>query len=185
MDFLNVNRLGGEQAYETACVIAKWERDQGMTADNMGVACGTGYWDALAGAALCGKNRSVILLADNSNFRTVFRSNSIIRATEFSHENRAAYLRSSAPTAFLLSSSFQRETIALIQGATSDSSGTMRVDAVKRAGTESVSDLLPTTSGRAPRSEPTMGTPLSAPSTATLQKVSSQRDGMSSILLCR
>ena len=29
----------------------------------------------------------------------VFRSNSIIRATEFSHENRAAYLRSSAPTA--------------------------------------------------------------------------------------
>ncbi len=115
----------------------------------------------------------------------VFRSNSIIRATEFSHENRAAYLRSSAPTAFLLSSSFQRETIALIQGATSDSSGTMRVDAVKRAGTESVSDLLPTTSGRAPRSEPTMGTPLSAPSTATLQKVSSQRDGMSSILLCR
>ena len=65
----DVNRLGGEQAYETACVIAKWERDQGMTADNMGVACGTGYWDALAGAALCGKNRSVILLADNSNFR--------------------------------------------------------------------------------------------------------------------
>ena len=66
----SVNRLGGAQAYETACLIAKWEKNQGMKADKMGVACGTGYWDALAGAALCGKNKSVILLADNSNYRS-------------------------------------------------------------------------------------------------------------------
>ena len=66
----SVNRLGGAQAYETACLIAKWEKNQGMKADKMGIACGTGYWDALAGAALCGKNKSVILLADNSNYRS-------------------------------------------------------------------------------------------------------------------
>ena len=65
----NVNRLGGAQAYETATLIAKWEKDQGMKVDKMGIACGTGYWDALTGAALCGKNKSIILLADNSNYR--------------------------------------------------------------------------------------------------------------------
>ncbi|MBP3866701.1 MAG: cell wall-binding repeat-containing protein, partial [Eggerthellaceae bacterium] len=66
----SVNRLGGTDAYDTARVIAKWEIGQDMKADNMGIACGTGYWDALAGAALCGKNNAVILLADNSNYRS-------------------------------------------------------------------------------------------------------------------
>ena len=38
-----------------------------MTVKNTGVACGTTYQDALAGAALCGKNNSILLLADDNN----------------------------------------------------------------------------------------------------------------------
>ena len=34
---------------------------------SLGVATGNGYWDALAGAALCGINGSVLLLADDNN----------------------------------------------------------------------------------------------------------------------
>ena len=52
-------------AYETAVLLAKWEMDQGMDVTRIGVATSAnGYWDALSGAALCGVNNSVIVLAD-------------------------------------------------------------------------------------------------------------------------
>ena len=37
----------------------------GLSPDKMGIATSQNYPDALAGAALCGKNRSVLLLADD------------------------------------------------------------------------------------------------------------------------
>lgn len=83
----SVNRLGGAQAYETAVVIAKWEIGQGMKVDKMGVACGTGYWDALAGAALCGKNDAVLLLADNSNYR-----NAVVAINEWRSKITTGYV---------------------------------------------------------------------------------------------
>ena len=64
-------RLGGLNAYETSVEIAKWGLDNGMKANRMGVATGQGYWDALTGSALLGKNKSVLVLADDSNFSSV------------------------------------------------------------------------------------------------------------------
>ena len=39
----------------------------GMNVNKMGVATNKGYWDALAGAALCGKNETVLVLVDDVN----------------------------------------------------------------------------------------------------------------------
>ena len=58
----NVTRLGGANAWETSNKIADWGHDHGMTANYMGAADGTGYWDALTGAALCGAKSSVLVL---------------------------------------------------------------------------------------------------------------------------
>lgn len=55
-------RLAGPTAYETSGAIAEWCLAQGMTAANVGVATGASYYDALAGAALCGKNNSALVL---------------------------------------------------------------------------------------------------------------------------
>ena len=60
---LEVTRLSGPTAIETAEAIADWCVDEkGMSANCMGVATFSGYHDALAGAALCGRNNSVLLL---------------------------------------------------------------------------------------------------------------------------
>ncbi len=63
----NVNRLYGQTEYETSLEIAKWEVGQGMQVNYMAVATGTTYYDALAGAALCGKNNSVLVIVSDSN----------------------------------------------------------------------------------------------------------------------
>ena len=61
----SVRRCGGADAYGTAVLLAKWELSQGMEVARIGVATSAnGYWDALSGAALCGVNNSVIVLAD-------------------------------------------------------------------------------------------------------------------------
>lgn len=60
-----VERVWGQSAYETSAEMASFSIKEGMSADGMGVATGTGYWDALAGAALCGSKNSVLLLADD------------------------------------------------------------------------------------------------------------------------
>lgn len=60
-----LGRLSGETAIETSQVIAEFELSHGMTADKMGVATVDGYWDALSGAAFCGKNGSVIVLVSD------------------------------------------------------------------------------------------------------------------------
>ena len=65
-------RLWGNTAYGTSRKIADFCIKEGnMTAAHMGVATGRSYYDALAGAALCGKKNSVLILADDGNSNNV------------------------------------------------------------------------------------------------------------------
>ena len=64
-------RFAGPNAYATSSHVATWAIDEGLlSVEGIGVACGTGYWDALTGAALCGMNGSVLVLADDYNYST-------------------------------------------------------------------------------------------------------------------
>ena len=58
-------RLAGDNGVATSAAIAKWGLNNGLTANKMGVATSQNYPDALAGAALCGYNKSVLVLADD------------------------------------------------------------------------------------------------------------------------
>ena len=61
-----LGQLGGATAVETSGLIAQLAvTELGMKADNMGVADVRAHYDALASAALCGKNGSVLVLALN------------------------------------------------------------------------------------------------------------------------
>ena len=65
-------RLAGDTAVETSEEVAAFGVDaMNMTADGVGLATTNGYWDALAGAALCGKNGSVLVLADSPNAHSI------------------------------------------------------------------------------------------------------------------
>ncbi len=66
-----VLRKQGQTAYGTSLDFANWAVSTGMTADLLGVATGTGYWDALTGAAFCGAKNSVLILADDAYLDTV------------------------------------------------------------------------------------------------------------------
>lgn len=68
---IQIDRIAGETAYDTSIALADFLLTKGMNANNVGVATGWGFADALSGAALCGKNNSVLLLADASNVRAV------------------------------------------------------------------------------------------------------------------
>lgn len=61
----NLTRIAGRTAVETSAAIAEYGISQGMAANKMGVATSQNYPDALAGAALCGRNHAVLLLADD------------------------------------------------------------------------------------------------------------------------
>ena len=63
----NVERVYGQSAYETSTAIATYGLGLGLSANNLGIATGTGYWDALTGAALCGKNGAVLVLVSDAN----------------------------------------------------------------------------------------------------------------------
>lgn len=70
-------RLWGQTQYDTSKAIAEWGVKNGMGANNIGVATSKSYYDALCGAALCGKNNAVLILADskNSNNATFVKNN--------------------------------------------------------------------------------------------------------------
>lgn len=68
-----IARFGGETAVETSLLIAQHGVDAGMRADGMGVATTNGHWDALSGAALCGKRASVLALVNDSQCDSVAR----------------------------------------------------------------------------------------------------------------
>ena len=80
-------RLWGETAYDTSKSIATWAVQNGMSANNMGVATGKSFYDALCGAALCGKNNAALVLADSKNSKnSTFASankNSILQGYVF------------------------------------------------------------------------------------------------------
>ena len=70
---ININdvvRFAGDNAYHTSKLFANWELSHGMGANRMGVATASGHWDALSGSALCGKNKAVLVLADDANTST-------------------------------------------------------------------------------------------------------------------
>ncbi len=73
------NRLAGSNGVATSAAIAKWGISKGMSANKMGVATSKNYPDALAGAALCGYNNAILVLADddaitNATFPRNYRS---------------------------------------------------------------------------------------------------------------
>ena len=61
----NISRIAGNTAVDTSAKIAEYGLSHGMTINGMGIATSQNYPDALAGAALCGYNNSVLLLADD------------------------------------------------------------------------------------------------------------------------
>lgn len=64
---LTVERLAGDDAIQTSSRIATWcVYNQNMSPNNMGVATAGGYHDALAGAALCGKRGSAMILVNKA-----------------------------------------------------------------------------------------------------------------------
>ena len=63
----SVRRLAGPSAYATNQAFASWAFSQGMGNDGAGGATINGYWDALAGGALCGRCNAVLVLASDRN----------------------------------------------------------------------------------------------------------------------
>ncbi len=58
-----VKRLAGGGALDTSGLIASWEiESEHLSIEHLSVATSNGYWDALTGAALTGKQESVIVL---------------------------------------------------------------------------------------------------------------------------
>ncbi len=73
-------RLGGANGVATSAQIAKWGLSNGLSANNMGVATSQSFPDALAGAALCGYNNAILVLADdkamlNATFPRTYKAN--------------------------------------------------------------------------------------------------------------
>ena len=81
---ITVERIAGETAYDTSAKLATRLISLGMHANNMAIATGWGYTDALAGAALCGKQNSVMVLADNTNQTAI---NDVVAANKNAIQN--------------------------------------------------------------------------------------------------
>ena len=81
---ITVERIAGETAYDTSAKLATRLISLGMSANNMAIATGWGYTDALAGAALCGKQKSVMVLADNTNQTAI---NDVVAANKHAIQN--------------------------------------------------------------------------------------------------
>ncbi|MBR3234758.1 MAG: cell wall-binding repeat-containing protein [Atopobiaceae bacterium] len=71
---LSVERLYGATALDTSAHIAKWEIGEGMGMSHLSVATSDGYWDALTGAAVCGKNASVLVLVGKDGTKDPWRA---------------------------------------------------------------------------------------------------------------
>ena len=68
---VEVVRLEGGNRYDTCAAMAAWSVTQGMSYDGAAVATGASFPDALAGATLCGRAGSVILLAKDGRTQAV------------------------------------------------------------------------------------------------------------------
>ena len=69
----HVQRKAGEVALDTSAEIAKWEvASEGMSVESLCVATSKGYWDALTGAALAGKqNAALVLVNPDGDYRAL------------------------------------------------------------------------------------------------------------------
>ena len=61
----SVTRVYGQSAYDTSRAIADWCLERGMSLEHAGVATGMSHMDAVAGAALCGRGDSPLLLVSD------------------------------------------------------------------------------------------------------------------------
>ena len=66
-----IKRLAGYSAISTSSAIATFCLQEGMHANRMAIATANGHWDALTGAALCGKNNAPLVLVSGSNISTI------------------------------------------------------------------------------------------------------------------
>lgn len=65
------DRLAGDTAVETSERVAEFGLARGLGCTKMGIATTNGYWDALAGAPLCGLNDSVLVLAGDASSHSI------------------------------------------------------------------------------------------------------------------
>lgn len=66
-----VDRIYGQTAVDTSSKVAQFAVSQGLSANNLGVATNNGYWDALAGAAYCGKMGAALIIVDGPRAVTI------------------------------------------------------------------------------------------------------------------
>ena len=79
---VKAKRLAGGTCYTTSKFVARFCLANGMTAAHMGVARGDAYQDALCGAALLGKNNSIIVLADDKKKNSDANIDKVIKANK-------------------------------------------------------------------------------------------------------
>jgi len=70
----NVLRKGAADRYGTAALIAAWSVSRGMYWEGAGISTGTNFADALAGGAMLGAQRSVMLLTPGTNLSPAARA---------------------------------------------------------------------------------------------------------------
>ena len=66
-----MRRLAGPTSVETSMAVAEFGIANGLSASTVGVAAKTAYADALSGAALCGRNGGVLVLAADEGSASV------------------------------------------------------------------------------------------------------------------
>ncbi|MBP3866817.1 MAG: cell wall-binding repeat-containing protein, partial [Eggerthellaceae bacterium] len=65
------DRIWGSDAVATSDKVARLAVSLGLSPNKLGVATSAGYWDALAGAALCGKRGSALVIVDGPKAATI------------------------------------------------------------------------------------------------------------------
>lgn len=107
---LDVTRLAGIDALGTSAAIAQFELANGMHADELCVATTNGYWDALTGASLAGKEDAIIVLA-NPTGGTAAIDTVVANGAQIAHgrifggraavsDENMAYIEASVPSAY-------------------------------------------------------------------------------------
>ena len=65
-------RIWGQTGVDTSAAIAEFGIEHGVEVNQMGVATSQNYPDALAGAAFCGHNNAVLVLADDKALKNAY-----------------------------------------------------------------------------------------------------------------
>ncbi|NPD31593.1 hypothetical protein HLV37_06985 [Eggerthellaceae bacterium zg-1084] len=78
--FATEKRFAGTVAVDTAAQFAEWALANGLRAEGVGLATSHGYWDALTGAALCGKTKAPIVLVDDAVPTSMERAKAFVKS---------------------------------------------------------------------------------------------------------